>query len=54
VTSRFWVFGHLFSGHCKEIAVHVSGNGYLKAVCDYVYLNPVRAGLLSPEQPLEA
>ena len=23
-----------------------SGNGYLKTVCDYVHLNPVRAKLL--------
>jgi putative transposase len=30
-----------------------SGNGYLKGVCDYVHLNPVRAGLLAPEQPLQ-
>lgn len=28
--------------------------GCLKSVCDYVHLNPVRAGLLRPEQPLEA
>jgi hypothetical protein len=34
-------------------AVDGSGNGYLKSVCDYVHLNPVRAGLLGPEQPLE-
>jgi hypothetical protein len=25
----------------------------LKAVCDYVHLNPVRAGLILPEQPLQ-
>jgi hypothetical protein len=25
-----------------------------KSVCDYVHLNPVRAGLLRPEQPVEA
>jgi hypothetical protein len=31
-----------------------SGNGYLKTVCDYVHLNPVRAKLLRPEQPLRA
>jgi hypothetical protein len=30
-----------------------SGTGYLKTVCDYVHLNPVRAGLVSPEQRLE-
>jgi len=30
------------------------GSGYLKAVCDYVHLNPVRAGLLKAEGPLAA
>jgi len=29
-----------------------SGDGYLKTVCDYVHLNPVRAGLLGLEEPL--
>jgi hypothetical protein len=29
-----------------------SGNGYLKTVCDYVHLNPARAHLLKPKQPL--
>jgi REP element-mobilizing transposase RayT len=48
------LFGHLFSGRYKAIPVDGSGNGYLKAVCDYVHLNPVRAGLLRAEQPLQA
>ncbi len=56
-TSRFnrWhrEFGHLFSGRYKALVVDGSGNGYLKRVCDYVHLNPVRAKLLKPEQPLE-
>ena len=46
-------FGHVFSGRYKALLVEGSGNGYLKAVCDYVHLNPVRAGLLRPEQPLQ-
>jgi REP element-mobilizing transposase RayT len=57
-TSRFnrrhKVFGHLFSGRYKALIVDGSGNGYLRTVCDYVHLNPVRAKLLAPEQPLEA
>src|SRR5579859_7774614 len=40
------VFGHMFSGRYKALLVEGSGNGYLKTVCDYVHLNPVRAGLL--------
>lgn len=47
-------FGHLFSGRYKSLIVDGSGSGYLKAVCDYVHLNPVRAGLLRPRQPLES
>jgi len=57
-TSRFnrrhKFFGHLFSGRYKALIVDGSGNGYLKTVCDYVHLNPARAKLLPPEQPLAA
>ena len=57
-TSRFnrrhKLFGHLFSGRYKSLIVDGSGNGYLKTVCDYVHLNPVRAKLLNDEQPLSA
>jgi len=57
-TSRFnrrhKLFGHLFSGRYKALVVDGSGNGYLKTVCDYVHLNPVRARLLPSEEPLRA
>ena len=53
-TSRFnrrhKCFGHLFSGRYKSLVVDGSGKGYLKTVCDYVHLNPVRARLLAPEE----
>jgi REP element-mobilizing transposase RayT len=49
---RHKLFGHLFSGRYKALIVDGSGNGYLRTVCDYVHLNPVRARLLRPEQPL--
>lgn len=53
-TSRFnrrhKLFGHLFSGRYKSLIVDGSGSGYLKTVCDYVHLNPARAGLV----PLDA
>jgi hypothetical protein len=46
-TSRFnrrhGEFGHVFSGRYKSLIVDGSGNGYIKSVCDYVHLNPVRA-----------
>ena len=50
-TSRFnrkqKFFGHLFSGRYKALVVDGSGNGYLRTVCEYVHLNPVRAYLYS-------
>ena len=56
-TSRFnrrhKLFGHLFSGRYKSLIVDGSGNGYLKTVCDYVHLNPVRAGLIGTDRRLE-
>ena len=51
---RHKLFGHLFSGRYKALIVDGSGSGYLKTVCDYVHLNPARAKLLRPEQPLRA
>ena len=49
---RHRLFGHLFSGRYKSLIVGGSGNGYLRTVCEYVHLNPVRAKLLQPQQPL--
>lgn len=45
--------GHLFAGRYKALHVEGSGNGYLRTVCDYVHLNPARAGLLQGETALE-
>ena len=45
-------FGHVFSGRYKALVVDGSGHGYLRTVCDYVHLNPVRAKLLQPGQRL--
>jgi len=47
-------FGHLFSGRYKALPVDGSGKGYLKRACDYVHLNPTRAGLIAAEQPLSS
>jgi hypothetical protein len=49
---RHKLFGHLFSRRYKALIVDGSGNGYLRTVCDYVHLNPVRAKLLGLDQPL--
>jgi putative transposase len=57
-TSRFnrrhKLFGHLFSGRYKSLVVDSTTPGYLKTVCDYVHLNPVRAKLLRAEEPLRS
>src|SRR5204863_3777397 len=51
---RHRLFGHLFSGRYKSLIVDGSGNGYLRTVCHYVHLNPARARLIAPEEPLRA
>ena len=56
-TSRFnrkhRLCGHLFSGRYKALIVDGSGSGYLRAVSDYVHLNPGRAQLLRDDEPLK-
>ena len=49
---RHKLCGHPFAGRYKALVVEGSGNGYLRTVCDYVHLNPVRAKLLPPEVAL--
>ena len=47
---RHKLFGHPYSGRYKSFIVEVSGNSYLKTVCDYVHLNALRTKLLKPAQ----
>jgi REP element-mobilizing transposase RayT len=54
LNARHKLFGHVFGGRYKALVVDGSGNGYLRTVCDYVHLNPVRAGLLKSEDGLAA
>jgi putative transposase len=49
---RHKLFGHVFSGRYKTLVVDGGSPGYLKTVCDYVHLNPVRARLLRAEDRL--
>jgi len=51
---RHKIFGHLFSGRYKSLLVDGSDSGYLRKVCEYVHLNPVRANLLKSEKRLSA
>jgi REP element-mobilizing transposase RayT len=45
--------GHVFAGRYKALMVDGSGGGYFKTVCDYVHFNPVRAGVIPPEEGME-
>ena len=40
-------WGHLFGGRYKAQLVDGRSTGYLRSVCDYVHLNPVRAGMIA-------
>lgn len=51
---RHRLCGHLFSGRYKAFIVDSDSPGYLRTVCEYVHLNPVRAALLPAEEPLRA
>jgi len=51
---RHGLVGHLFAGRYKSLLVDASGGDYLRTVCDYVHLNPARAGLLLPGADLAA
>ncbi|HTL56367.1 MAG TPA: transposase [Candidatus Limnocylindrales bacterium] len=51
---RHKLCGHVLAGRYKALIVDGGDNGYLRTVCDYVHLNPVRANLLSADQPLES
>ena len=48
---RHGMSGHVFAGRYKSLLVSGKG-GYLRTVCDYVHLNPVRAKLLPPGSAL--
>src|SRR2546426_1216669 len=42
--------GHLFAGRYKSLLIDESAPDYLRVACDYVHLNPVRAGLLRKQE----
>jgi REP element-mobilizing transposase RayT len=46
--------GHLFGGRYKAQHIDERSGAYLVTACDYVHLNPVRASLVPPEEPLES
>ena len=50
--ARHQMRGHLFAGRYKSLLVDGSDDIYLRVVCDYVHLNPVRAGLVGVEEKM--
>src|SRR6266403_1623161 len=48
---RHW--GHLFGGRYKAQLIDERSRGYLRVACDYVHLNPVRAGIITAKEKLE-
>jgi putative transposase len=51
---RHRLSGHLFQGRYKAQVIDAESPGYLRTACDYVHLNPARAGLVGPEEALES
>jgi REP element-mobilizing transposase RayT len=50
---RHKLSGHLFAGRYKSLLIDAATSGYLRTVCDYVHLNPVRAKLLGRRERLQ-
>jgi len=52
--ARHRMRGHLFAGRYKSLIVDDRDASYLRTVADYVHLNPARAGLIKPDESLDA
>ncbi len=50
---RHQLSGHLFAGRYKSLLVDGATPGYLRTLCDYVHLNPVRAKVLGKRERLQ-
>lgn len=50
---RHGLNGHVFGGRYKAQHIDERSGAYLVTACDYVHLNPSRAGLVPPGEPLE-
>jgi putative transposase len=46
-------WGHLFGGRYKAQLIDGRSPGYLRRACDYVHLNPVRAGIIEADEDLK-
>jgi REP element-mobilizing transposase RayT len=45
---------YLFGGHSRAQLIDERSSSYLRAACDYVHLNPARAGLVTGAEKLES
>ena len=52
--ARHRLRGHLFQGRYKAVVVDGEDATYFRTLCDYIHLNPVRAGLLAEAKSLES
>lgn len=52
--ARHRVRGHLFAGRYKALSIDNADAFYLRTVCDYVHLNPSRAGAVAGGEALAA
>jgi len=50
---RHQMRGHLFAGRYRSLLVDEGDDFYLRVVCDYVHLNPIRARMLEEGKSLE-
>ncbi|MEI6277978.1 MAG: transposase [Verrucomicrobiae bacterium] len=50
--ARHRMRGHLFAGRYKSLLVDGADDFYLRVLCDYVHLNPLRAGMLGEGKAL--
>ncbi len=51
---RHHLSGHLFGGRYKALLVDGRQGGYLRQVCDYVHLNPIRAGRMGSDAAMHS
>ena len=51
--ARHGLRGHVFGGRYKALLVDTREGDYLRTVCDYVHLNPARAGMIANDEALE-
>jgi REP-associated tyrosine transposase len=51
---RHALSGHLFGGRYKALLVDGRKGAYLRQVCDYVHLNPVRAGMIKDDEAVDS